>query len=107
MKKGLVRKVTGALILVVLIMTFSGLVALADESGMPATHGVDGKTFGGLVSDLAKSSPGAVADHVSNAGMGGGMPAAHGVSGKDFGAAVSDLAKSAPGAVAEHVRGPK
>jgi len=27
---------------------------------MPAAHGVDGKTFGKLVSDLARSGPGAV-----------------------------------------------
>jgi hypothetical protein len=32
---------------------------------MPAAHGTDGKTFGGLVSDLAQSGPGAVAGHVS------------------------------------------
>ena len=48
-----------------------GLVALgapaasAAPGGAPAAHGVDGKTFGGLVSGLAQSAPGAVAAHVS------------------------------------------
>jgi hypothetical protein len=32
---------------------------------MPAAHGVDGKTFGSVVSSLAKSEPGAIAGHVS------------------------------------------
>jgi hypothetical protein len=31
---------------------------------MPAAHGVDGATFGYLVSNLARMYPGAVADHV-------------------------------------------
>jgi hypothetical protein len=107
MRRGLLKMSFVALLLVALIMTFGASVVLADEGGAPGAHGVDGKTFGGLVSDLAQSEPGAVADHVSSAGMGGGMPAAHGVSGKDFGAAVSALANSAPGAVADHVSGPK
>jgi hypothetical protein len=33
-------------------------------SGMPAVHGVDGKTFGSMVSGLAQMYPGAVAGHV-------------------------------------------
>ncbi len=88
----------------------------SNSGGMPAAHGVDGKTFGAAVSDLAQSEPGAVAEHVSGGKAGGssnesnlqsnsgGMPAAHGVDGKTFGAAVSGLAKSEPGAVAEHVK---
>ena len=39
---------------------------LAAPGGMPAAHGVDGKTFGRLVSDLARSGPGAVARHILN-----------------------------------------
>jgi hypothetical protein len=78
----------------------------ADPGGAPGAHGVDGRTFGSLVSGLAQMYPGAVADHVSNSGgNGGGMPAAHGVDGRTFGAAVSGLAQSAPGAVASHVSG--
>lgn len=48
------------------ILAFSVMVlpALAAPGGMPAAHGVDGKTFGKAVSTLAKSCPGAVADHV-------------------------------------------
>jgi hypothetical protein len=38
--------------------------ALAAPGGAPALHGVDGRTFGGAVSGLAQSYPGAVADHV-------------------------------------------
>jgi hypothetical protein len=87
-----------------LVLAFA-TVALADAGGKPAAHGAeDGKAFGGLVSSLAKSGPGAVADHVSNAGGGGGMPAAHGAEdGKAFGGLVSELAKSYPGAVADHI----
>jgi hypothetical protein len=89
----------------VLVALFAS-VALADRGGMPAAHGVDGKTFGEMVSETAQSEPGAIADHVSNAGgNGGGNPAAHGVDGKTFGDLVSDLAQSEPGAVADHVRG--
>ena len=78
----------------------------ADPGGMPGAHGVDGKTFGMVVSNLAQSSPGAVADHVNNSGgNGSGMPAAHGVDGKTFGGAVSGLARMYPGAVADHVSG--
>lgn len=39
--------------------------ALAAPGGMPAAHGVDGRTFGGAVSGLATTNPGALADHVS------------------------------------------
>ena len=33
--------------------------------GMPAAHGVDGRTFGGAVRGLAQTNPGALASHVS------------------------------------------
>jgi hypothetical protein len=88
--------------------------------GMPAAHDLTGQKFGEAVSALAKSAPGAVAEHVAAMKgdvesededeeeeeaeeMGGGMPAAHGLTGAEFGAEVSNLAQSAPGAVAEHV----
>ncbi len=89
--------------LVMTMMIFSSVFAAS--GGTPAAHGVDGKTFGGLVSNLAQSYPGAIADHVSNAGgNGGGMPALHGVDGKTFGSLVSWLARLYPGAIAQHVR---
>jgi hypothetical protein len=101
MKKGIY-----ALVLAMLLAATLVAPALAAQGGMPGAHGVDGRTFGSLVSELAKSEPGAVAEHVSNAGgNGGGMPAAHGVDGRTFGYLVSELAKSAPGAVAAHVSG--
>jgi hypothetical protein len=87
--------------------------------GMPAAHGVSGKTFGEAVSGLAQTDPEALAEHVSSkpdtpngdpealevdeSDMAGGMPAAHGLTGEDFGAAVSGLAQTDPEALAEHV----
>ena len=96
---------------VLLVLAILVTPVLAAPGGMPAAHGVDGKTFGKLVSDLARSGPGAVADHVAASSDGeeedeeedGGMPAAHGVDGKTFGRLVSDLARSGPGAVARHI----
>ena len=60
MKKTIVSTIT-ALALVVL----GSASASAAPGGMPGAHGVDGKTFGKLVSGLATSGPGAVASHVS------------------------------------------
>jgi len=59
--KKMIMAGAAALCLVVVGAPLAG----AAEGGAPALHGVDGKTFGKVVSDLAKSSPGAVADHVS------------------------------------------
>jgi hypothetical protein len=101
-------------VIVTVLLLVMAVPAMAAPGGAPAAHGVDGKTFGGLVSGLATSYPGAVADHVSKApaapdaaaaSMAGGVPALHGAYGKDFGMAVSGLATSYPGAVAEHVAG--
>jgi hypothetical protein len=39
--------------------------ALAAPGGMPAAHGVDGRTFGAAVSGLAQTDPGALVSHVS------------------------------------------
>ena len=38
--------------------------ALADEGGTPDDHELEGKEWGEAVSELAKSYPGAVADHI-------------------------------------------
>jgi hypothetical protein len=39
--------------------------ALAATGGAPGAHGVDGRTFGGLVSDAAQSDVGWLVTHVS------------------------------------------
>lgn len=49
----------------VALLAIGSTTANASPGGMPAAHGVDGKTFGKVVSQLAKSSPGAIASHVS------------------------------------------
>jgi hypothetical protein len=90
------------LLVAVFTMAVMAVPALAAPGGMPAAHGVDGKTFGGLASGLAKSYPGAVADHLG-AGASGGAPGLHGVDGKTFGELTSGLAKLYPGAVADHI----
>ena len=101
--KKVFRPILVCMIVVAMTVVFAS-VTFAAPGGAPAAHGVDGKTFGGLVSELAQSYPGAVAEHVSNAGGNGmGMPALHGVDGKTFGELVSALAQSYPGAVADHV----
>ena len=100
------KKTMLMLTLSLVLLALPASMALADAGGMPAAHGVDAKTFGKAVSAAAQSAPGAIADHVSNAGGNGkGMPAAHGVDAKTFGGLVSGLAKSEPGAVAGHVSG--
>lgn len=78
-------------------------ISMVSFAGAPDNHGVDGREFGGMVSELAKSGPGAVAEHVSE--NSGGAPAKHGLSGMEFGEAVSGLAQTYPGAVADHVSG--
>jgi len=78
-------------------------------NGMPDAHEVDGETFGKLVSELAESEPGAVAEHVKGCTQetlepsAEGMPAAHGVDGETFGNAVSNLAKI-PGELVNHIK---
>ena len=61
MRKRFVALTAGA----VLALSVMALPAVAAPGGAPAAHGADGKTFGGLVSALAQSEPGAVAAHVS------------------------------------------
>ena len=65
MKKTLIR-IVSILALVVMLTTVLAPMALAAKGGMPAAHGVDGRTFGGaVVSFLAKNGPIALAEHVS------------------------------------------
>jgi len=61
--KKVVRPILVCMIVVAMTVVFAS-VTFAAPGGAPAAHGVDGKTFGGLVSGLAQSYPGAVADHV-------------------------------------------
>jgi hypothetical protein len=58
------KKIT-VIVAVAAFMAIMAVPALAAPGGMPAAHGVDGKTFGAAVSGLAQSAPGAVAAHVS------------------------------------------
>lgn len=55
--------------LVVVVATVAVLFLAASpvfaKGGMPAAHGVDGRTFGGVVSGLALTNPLALAEHVS------------------------------------------
>jgi hypothetical protein len=53
-----------AVVLAVIVLAMAA-PAFAAPGGMPAAHGIDGKTFGAAVSALAQSAPGAVATHVS------------------------------------------
>jgi hypothetical protein len=98
------KKFTVSFLFALTIATFAFGAAFAAPGGMPAAHGVDGQTFGYLVSNLAQSDPGALAYHTSG-GQAGGMPALHGVDGQTFGALVSNLAQTAPGVLAGHVSG--
>jgi hypothetical protein len=97
------KKIAVSIMLALLVSVMVAGTAFA-AGGAPAAHGVDGKTFGSVVSSTAQSSPGALAEHTSG-GKAGGMPDTHGVDGKTFGAVVSDLASSSPGAIAGHVSG--
>jgi hypothetical protein len=47
------------------VMMIPAAAAFAAPGGAPAAHGVDGRTFGGLVSALAQGDPHALASHVS------------------------------------------
>ncbi len=54
--------------LVVLIVVLTLLfvaVAPAMAMGMPDAHGVDGRTFGAVVSELAQTDPMALVEHVT------------------------------------------
>ena len=97
------KKLMVSMMLALLVSVMAVNLAFA-AGGAPAAHGVDGKTFGAVVSSTAQSAPGALAEHTSG-GQAGGMPDAHGVDGRTFGYVVSGLASSAPGTIAGHVSG--
>ena len=52
-----------ALVLLLTVVLVSPV--LAAPGGMPAAHGVDGRTFGVVVSNLAQTNPLGLAAHVS------------------------------------------
>lgn len=54
------KKVCLLMVFTMILLSFGTAFAV----GMPEAHGVSGRDFGKMVSELAKSSPGAVADHV-------------------------------------------
>jgi len=66
MKKTKLASLVAIVILLAILLTLgtASLVAAA-PGGMPRAHCVDGKAFGALVSELAQSAPGAVAEHVT------------------------------------------
>ena len=95
-------------LLTLAILTTFAIPVSVSAVGMPAAHGADGRTFGGLVSDLAQENTMALVEHVSGRTLeqeNKGMPAAHGVDGRDFGGAVSGLARTNPSGLASHVSG--
>ena len=95
-------------LLTLAILTTFAIPVSVSAVGMPAAHGVDGRTFGGLVSDLAQEDTMALVEHVSGRTLeqeNKGMPAVHGVDGRTFGGAVSNLARNNPKGLVEHVRG--
>ena len=61
----MVSKIPLVTVVLVLALTLGSTVIFAATGGVPAAHGVDGETFGSLVSDLAQSEPGAIAAHVT------------------------------------------
>jgi hypothetical protein len=60
-----VKKLARSLVLAAAITAMAAVPALAASGGMPAAHGVDGRTFGAAVSGLATTNPQALAAHVS------------------------------------------
>ena len=58
------KRIAVFMFVAVFTMAIMAVPALGAKGGAPALHGVDGKTFGQLTSGLAKSYPGAVAEHI-------------------------------------------
>jgi hypothetical protein len=58
------KKAIVVLVLVVLLTVALASVAHAAQGGAPGLHGVDGKTFGALVSYAAKNCPAELVAHV-------------------------------------------
>jgi hypothetical protein len=59
------RKVISAIVLATVLAVASVGTAFGAAGGAPAVHGVDGRTFGGLVAGLAQTNPLGLAGHVS------------------------------------------
>jgi hypothetical protein len=47
-----------------LVLAMAYMVAPAFAAGLPAAHGVSGRVFGGLVSQLAQANPAALVEHI-------------------------------------------
>jgi hypothetical protein len=60
-----VKKLVRSLVLATVLAAMAAVPAFAAEGGAPAKHGVDGRTFGGVVAGLATTNPLALAAHVS------------------------------------------
>jgi hypothetical protein len=59
------KRTIRSIVLATIIAALAAAPVLAGAGGMPAAHGVDGRTFGGAVSGLAQSNPLGLAGHVS------------------------------------------
>jgi hypothetical protein len=59
------RKVISAIVFSTVLAVASVGTAFGAAGGAPAVHGVDGRTFGGLVANLAQADTGALVSHVS------------------------------------------
>jgi len=57
------KKLLVVLVVVVMVLALA-TPAFAARGGMPGAHGVDGRTFGGVVSGVAQADPLALAEHV-------------------------------------------
>ena len=57
------KRLLVVLIVVVMVLALA-TPAFAARGGMPAAHGVDGRTFGGVVSGAAQTNPLGLAEHV-------------------------------------------
>jgi hypothetical protein len=58
------KRLIATLVLTAAMMVPAG-AALAAPGGAPGAHGVDGRTFGSLVSDAARTDVGWLVSHVS------------------------------------------
>ena len=57
------KKILVIMLVFFMVFGFSANI-LAARGGMPAAHGVDGRTFGGVVGGLAQTNPIVLAEHV-------------------------------------------
>jgi len=53
------------LVLVLTLLFVAVTPVMAAPGGLPGAHGVDGKTFGGLVAGLAQADPAALVSHIT------------------------------------------